>query len=143
MGDRIKQLRLDLGMSQLTFADKLGITTSAVGMYEVGKRSPSSGVVALICKTFGVNEAWLRTGEGSMFTDDARLIAVKNAIDEVFADEDAEFRRRWFEMSCNLTDEQWRVLQQIAVELVKQNDDLSEEAKELIRQAEAAEEEGA
>lgn len=45
----------------------------------MGLREPSNAVIALICKEFGVNEVWLRTGEGGddyMFTklsDDDRF----------------------------------------------------------------------
>ena len=34
---------------------------------ESGKNNPSVQTVALICREFGVNEHWLRTGEGEMF----------------------------------------------------------------------------
>lgn len=140
MNSRLKQLRAVLGISQHEFANQTGITYSSVASYETGHRSPSASAISSIIKTFGVSEAWLRRGEGEMFTEDARLLAVRNVIDEVFADESAEFRRRWFEMSCNLTDEQWRVLEQIAVELVKQQPEMSEEARALVEQIERAKE---
>ena len=34
---------------------------------ESGKNNPSIQTIALICREFGVNEQWLRTGEGEMF----------------------------------------------------------------------------
>ena len=44
------------------FADKLKISRGNIGAYEVGKNAPSDAVISLICKTFRVNEDWLRNG---------------------------------------------------------------------------------
>ena len=141
MGERLKQLRIALGLSQIGFADALGITTGAVGMYEVGKRSPSSGVVSLICKTFGVSEVWLRTGEGEMFTEDAETVQFKRMIDETFPDEDKAFRRRVFMTFGGLSDEQWDALEGVIVGLVKeQGEGMSETAKDILEQMDKAKE---
>ncbi|MEG2177003.1 MAG: helix-turn-helix transcriptional regulator, partial [Oscillibacter sp.] len=42
-------------------------TQNTLTGYESGRRNPSSSVVNNICKEFGVNEDWLRTGNGEMF----------------------------------------------------------------------------
>ena len=67
MGDRLKQLRKALNLTQQEFADRIGISRGNIGAYEVGKNALSDAVVSLICKEFSVNEEWLRTGEGDMF----------------------------------------------------------------------------
>lgn len=67
MNERIRILRRSLGMTQQEFAKKIGSTQNILANYEIGRRSPSGSVVDNICKTFNVNEAWLRTGEGEMF----------------------------------------------------------------------------
>lgn len=69
LNKRFKILRQKLDLTQQEFADKLGIVRNNVAGYETGKRSPSDAVVSLICKTFNVNEGWLRTGVGSMFLE--------------------------------------------------------------------------
>lgn len=68
MNYRLKELRVHLNLTQQEFADRIGVTRSNIAGYETGKRSPSDAAVSLICKEFGVNEVWLRTGEGEMFT---------------------------------------------------------------------------
>lgn len=69
MNERIKKLRKELKLTQQEFADELKISRGNIGAYEVGKNAPSDAVVSLICKTFNVNEEWLRFGEGEMFLE--------------------------------------------------------------------------
>ena len=66
--ERIKYLRKDvLGMTQQEFADKIAVKRNTVATYETGRSSPSDSALSLICREFGVNEAWLRDGIGEMF----------------------------------------------------------------------------
>lgn len=67
MKDRIKELRKALKLTQVEFASKISIRQSTYAGYEAGKSKPSNPAIDNICKTFGVNEQWLRTGEGEMF----------------------------------------------------------------------------
>lgn len=71
MKDRIKKIRKELDLTQQEFAKRIGTTANVLTNYETGRRNPSSSVINNICKTFNVNEIWLRTGEGgpeNMFT---------------------------------------------------------------------------
>lgn len=65
MNERIKALRKELKLTQQEFADKLKISRGNIGAYEVGKNAPSDAVISLICKTFRVNEDWIRNGGDS------------------------------------------------------------------------------
>lgn len=71
MHERIKKLRRYFNLTQQEFADKLHIKRGSVATFERGNSDPSDAAIALICKTFNVNETWLRTGEGGMFDPDA------------------------------------------------------------------------
>ena len=66
MNTRMKQLRSHLGLTQQEFADRIGIKRGAIANYEVGRNEPVDSVIALICREFHVNEAWIRTGTGDM-----------------------------------------------------------------------------
>ena len=68
MKERIKKLRKEKHLTQQEFADKIGISRNNVATYEIGRNNPSEAVISLICRTFNVNETWLRTGEGEMFS---------------------------------------------------------------------------
>ena len=67
MNERIKQVRKALGLNQTEFGEKIGVTQGAIAAYESGKRTPLDAAVRSICKTWSVNEVWLRTGDGEMF----------------------------------------------------------------------------
>ena len=71
MNTRIKKIRNHNRMSQEAFGKRIGIGKTSVSKLESGENSPSEQTVMLICKEFGINEIWLRTGEGgdnNMFT---------------------------------------------------------------------------
>lgn len=67
MNKRLKDLRKSLDITQQEFANRLGIKRNTVATYESGKSNPSDAAVLLICREFGVNEEWLRYGNGEMF----------------------------------------------------------------------------
>lgn len=66
MKERIKEIRQTEGMTQAEFADKINLSRNYVAMMEIGQRVPSDRTIADICRVFGVEEAWLRTGVGAM-----------------------------------------------------------------------------
>lgn len=80
MNERIKLLRKSLGLSQLDFGRKLGITDASVSRLEKGDRNPSDQTIKSICREFNVNYAWLTEGLGDMFS----------ALPETLLDEVAE-----------------------------------------------------
>lgn len=67
MKERIKKLRKEMHLTQQGFADRIGIKRNTIANYEIGRNEPIDAVISLICRTFHVNETWLRTGEGEMF----------------------------------------------------------------------------
>jgi transcriptional regulator with XRE-family HTH domain len=48
------------------FGSRIGIGKASISLLESGKNNPSVQTITLICREFGVNEQWLRTGEGEM-----------------------------------------------------------------------------
>lgn len=54
-----KQLRLEKGLTQQELADKLGITKSAVSMYERGDRRPNFEIAEAITDFFHVDMNYL------------------------------------------------------------------------------------
>ena len=67
MNERIKKLRKALDLTQREFAERIGMKSNTIATYEMGRAIPSDPAINNICKEFGVNEAWLRTGDGTMF----------------------------------------------------------------------------
>lgn len=54
-----RKIREQSGLTQQQLADKLGISRSAVGMYEKGEREPNFETLELIADTFNVDMNYL------------------------------------------------------------------------------------
>lgn len=76
MKERIKKIRQAKGMTQAEFADKINLSRNYVAMMEIGQREPSDRTIADICRVYGVDEVWLRTGVGEMSRRESREEAV-------------------------------------------------------------------
>lgn len=119
MDERIKALRKALGLTQQRFADGMGVKRNTIAQYESGRNTPIDAVINLICRTYNVNEEWLRTGEGEMFKPKSRneelFEFVTNAIGEPTG-----IQAKLLSIMARLTDEQWKVLNDIANEMAKE-----------------------
>lgn len=66
IGDRIKELRKALGLTQQEFGDRIGIKRNSVALIE-GGRTTSEQTLVSICREFDVREEWLRNGIEPMY----------------------------------------------------------------------------
>ena len=62
LGARIAALRKRKELNQGSLAQMLGVSTSAVGMYEQGRREPGAEVLIAMGNLFGVTVDFLLTG---------------------------------------------------------------------------------
>ncbi len=69
IADRIKFLRKDHLMTQMEFAKRLGVTNAHISKIEKGGTVPSDSLIKLICKTFYVNEFWIKNGEDPIYIE--------------------------------------------------------------------------
>lgn len=74
MQTRLKAARKTLKMTQANFAKAFGMSQSGYAAIEIGDRPLNDRIIKAVCTTFDINENWLRTGAGSMFTKDDRNI---------------------------------------------------------------------
>lgn len=65
LGARIAALRREKNMSQYTLAQELGVSPSAVGMYEQNRREPDLNTVVKLSQLFSVSTDYLLTGEAA------------------------------------------------------------------------------
>nr|DAL39393.1 MAG TPA_asm: helix-turn-helix domain protein [Caudoviricetes sp.] len=66
VGTRIRDARKASGKTQKDFAAGLGMSENFIWQIEKGQREPSDRTVSDICRVYGINEVWLRTGVGEM-----------------------------------------------------------------------------
>ena len=69
MNERIRDVRLALGLSQDEFAKRLGFTRGVITNIELKRAEIKPRLISLICQVYNVNEYWLETGNGSMFRE--------------------------------------------------------------------------
>lgn len=62
LGMRIALCRKIRGLCQTELAERLGVSPSAVGMYEQGRRTPSVDILILLAREFGISLHFLITG---------------------------------------------------------------------------------
>jgi len=67
INQRIKILRKSMKLTQKEFAQKICVSTSFQTLIELNQKKVLDRHLKLIVTAFGVNEGWLRTGEGEMF----------------------------------------------------------------------------
>lgn len=77
--ERLKQLRLASGLTQQGLADELGISASAIGMYEQGRREPDRATLMLMSDYFGVSTDFILGSKSSSDVKDM-LDNIRNQI---------------------------------------------------------------
>ncbi|MDR3302589.1 MAG: helix-turn-helix domain-containing protein [Spirochaetaceae bacterium] len=71
VNERVKQVRLALGLSQAKFCRDIFLTSGHYAEIELGNRRINARIIKLIGVIYGVNEHFLKTGEGNMFDKSA------------------------------------------------------------------------
>lgn len=88
LSDRLKTLRTEKGIKQKDVANILGITTSAYGFYEQGKRTPTIEVLLSLSQYYKVSLDWLISGsddfgDNLVISDDIEKYRKLNNIDKI------------------------------------------------------------
>lgn len=120
MGNRIKELRQALGLTQQEFADRIGVKRGAIANYEIG-RNASDTAIALICREFHVDEHWLRTGDGKMFTATTRDEEIMDFVGRATIGEGDDFKRRFLLALSRLPEERWADIEEFARKITAEN----------------------
>ena len=117
MKDRMRQLRKELNLTQQEFADQLGIKRGAIANYEIGRNAPVDSVIALICRTYNVNEDWLRTGVGEMFVQRSREEEMAAYFGRLMGGNCTDIERAIISLMSRATPEDWELVTTFAREL--------------------------
>lgn len=100
------------GYSKSKAADILGVSPAFISQICSGARVPSDRTIADICREFGVNEVWLRTGEGDPFQEESRNEQIMRFAAQTIKGSD-EFRKAMVSMLAQLDAEDWENLAKI------------------------------
>ena len=112
MKDRINFILQHFCISKTKFAERLNISQAFVSQICSGAREPSDRTIGDICREFGVNEVWLRTGEGEPIREDSREeIIMRSAVETIKGSN--EFRKALAAMLGKMTPEDWQNLEHL------------------------------
>ena len=123
IGDRIKEMREALGISQAELAEKVGVKRNTVSSWETLRRPPSNGSILFICRQFGVSQAWLEAGIGSMFAQKTKSQALGEWAGQLVSRGlRDDFVARLVKVVANLDSNDLKTLERIAHQLVDVDD---------------------
>lgn len=57
--ERLKELRIEKGLTQLALANETGLSQSAIASWEKGTRTPTAPVIITLSRYFGVSSDYL------------------------------------------------------------------------------------
>ncbi|PAV31594.1 hypothetical protein CIL05_02745 [Virgibacillus profundi] len=63
IGDRLKELREEKGLTVEEYADQINFVKSIIWSYELGKKKPSLNHIERIAEFFNVSAEYLLTGD--------------------------------------------------------------------------------
>ena len=120
---RIAEVIRASGLTKTAFAERINVSQQHISRL-AKDGTPSDRTIVDICREFGVNERWLRTGEGEMLMHLSREEEIMRFAATVIRDPSSEFQRRFVSVLARLTPEQWQLMEEMARKL------LQEQAKE-------------
>lgn len=119
MKDRIDFIIKSANIKKVDFAKRLNISGAYVSQLCSGVATPSDRTIADICREFGCDEVWLRTGEGEPFREETRQEQIMRfAVQTVKGSN--EFRKALVAMLANLDDAEWDGLENLLNKLLEQ-----------------------
>ena len=120
INDRIAQLINEkCEGNKSAFARRLNITPAYAAQLYSGAREPSDRTISDICREFGCDEVWLRTGEGEPFRQETRQeLIMRFAVQTVKGSN--EFRKALVAMLATLDDSEWDGLENLLDKMLEQ-----------------------
>ena len=110
MNDRIRLVRKHAGLTLEKFGSRIGISIAACSAIELGKSNPSNQTILAICREFGVDEVWLRTGAGEPFPPRSRRDVIDDYLGELSEGKRSDIEQLLIEFMAETPVEEWEVL---------------------------------
>lgn len=104
-------------IKKVDFAKRLNISQAFVSQMCSGVAMPSDRTITDICREFGCDEVWLRTGEGEPFRQQSKEEQIMRFAVQTVKGSD-EFRKGFVSMLAQLDQEDWKNLSDIYQKLL-------------------------
>ena len=108
--ERFKAARKALGLTQVEFAEKLGMTQAGISAIESGRVKTSDRMIQILSNTFSISAEWLRTGEGEMLVEPSEDEQLAQFVGEVLAGRPDDLRRAFLVALAQLDENGWNSL---------------------------------
>lgn len=112
MHTRITQIVESAGISKTDFAKRLNLSQGMISRLCSGSAIPSDRTISDICREFGCDEVWLRTGEGEPFRQESKQEQIMRFAVQTVKGSD-EFRKSLVAALAKLDPEDWENLAKI------------------------------
>lgn len=124
INDRIKELRITSKLTQSQFAARTGISRSGLANIEAGTAAPSEVLVKLIVAEFRVDEVWLRTGAGEMYStaSQEKEDAIARMIADIMTDTSDGFKKKFVASLARLGESEWLMIQRFVDSLANKEE---------------------
>ena len=122
MHRRLREARLALNLKQKEVAERLGMKATSFANWEAGCSPVPKSKIPLVCQQLGVNETWLRTGEGEMFASSApeSTSNLPSPYESARAHGCSEAIAKIYARYCALPDEEKAIFERIVDSLVEE-----------------------
>ena len=120
MKDRIKEVRKSEGLTQVEFGERIGVKGNTITNYETGLRTPTDAVLLSICREFGINEEWLKNGNGEMKKPETKNDQISKMFANILHENDSDFKRRLITALSKLDEAGWDSLEKL-IDMISKN----------------------
>ena len=116
LSERIAFILKNSKLNQTEFASRIGISQQYLSQICNGKKTPSDRTISDICREFGCNEVWLRTGEGEPFPETTQEEKIMRFAVQTAKGSD-KFKKAYVAMLSDLSPEGWNGLYELYTKL--------------------------
>lgn len=119
MHTRINKIVEKSGLTKTDFGKRINLSQGMISRICSGSAIPSDRTISDICREFGCDEVWLRTGEGEPFRQETRQAQIMRFAVQTVKGSD-EFRKSFVSMLAKLDPEDWENLSKIYRKLLEE-----------------------
>lgn len=127
-GERVREVRKNLGLTLDKFGEHIGIKKSALSSIENNKSNLTDANIKAICREFNVDYIWLTTEQGKMFVENDNEFRKK--IDRIMTSED-DTRKILFKSLVDASDNDIAAIKQFIKNTASLFDDKKEKTDSL------------
>lgn len=118
INERIRKVVELSGLSKTAFAQKINVSQQYISKL-VNNGTPSDRTISDICREFGVNEIWLRTGVGEMFMQLDRADEIADFVGKTLS-RGTPFQQAFIAVLARTTPEEWAIFEKKLLELAEE-----------------------